>query len=170
MRLQILVLAILIGPTVVLAQHTNKIIFDEMVNQNILYGKVIPEDFQTEPFHAWFSMNYDSYQPDAAVLNDLKPLLKGVTFELVVSTWCPDSKRETPRFLKLLNQLNVPSDRINIIAVNRRKVCPEAGVDEGYIDFVPTFIIRSNEVEIGRIIERPTKTLEEDVLSILKKD
>jgi len=170
MRNCILALTLLISPMAMFAQHNNKIIFDEMANQNILYGEVNPEDFQNELFGLWYNQGFESYQPNADVVDQIKPLLKNVAFELIVATWCPDSKRETPRFLKLLNQLNVPSDELNMIAVNRKKVCPEAGVEEGYIDYIPTFIIRRNEAEIGRIVERPIKTLEGDLLSILKKE
>lgn len=170
MRNCILALTLLISPMAMFAQHNNKIIFDEMANQNILYGEVNPEDFQNELFGLWYNQGFESYQPNADVVDQIKPLLKNVAFELIVATWCPDSKRETPRFLKLLNQLNVPNDELNMIAVNRKKVCPEAGVEEGYIDYIPTFIIRRNEAEIGRIVERPIKTLEGDLLSILKKE
>jgi thiol-disulfide isomerase/thioredoxin len=152
------------------AQHNNKIIFDEMVNQSILYGEVNPEDFQNELFGLWYNEGFENYQPNAEVVDQIKPLLKNVTFELIVATWCPDSKRETPRFIKLLSKLDLAKSRYKMIAVNRKKVSPEAGVTEGYIDYVPTFIIRQNGNEIGRIVERPTETLERDLLAILDKD
>ncbi len=170
MRNCILALTLLISPMAMFAQHNNKIIFDEMVNQSILYGEVNPEDFQNELFGLWYNEGFENYQPNAEVVDQIKPLLKNVTFELIVATWCPDSKRETPRFIKLLSKLDLAKSRYKMIAVNRKKVSPEAGVTEGYIDYVPTFIIRQNGNEIGRIVERPTETLERDLLAILDKD
>ena len=107
MRNCILALTLLISPMAMFAQHNNKIIFDEMVNQSILYGEVNPEDFQNELFGLWYNEGFENYQPNAEVVDQIKPLLKNVTFELIVATWCPDSKRETPRFIKLLNTKQV---------------------------------------------------------------
>lgn len=168
MRARFVALILMIAPLSVFAQEINRIIFDDMVNQNILYGKITPDAMRNDPYGSWFNENFNSYKPNKDVLKEIAPLLNNISFNLFVATWCPDSKRETPRFLKLLDELKVKPKEFTTIALNRKKVCPEEGINEGYIGFVPTFIIKRDGVEIGRIVERPNQTLESDLLEILK--
>ena len=137
------------------AQQTNKIIFDQMANQNILYGYGTVDVFQNEQFSQWYSSEYEQYNVNTEVLASAKPELKSITIKVVLATWCKDSKREVPRFIKILNALNFPLEKLEIIGVDRKKVCPEAGVEAGFVDFVPTFFFYRNGIEIGRIVEHP---------------
>jgi hypothetical protein len=43
-------------------------------------------------------------------------------------------------------------------------------IDDLKIEFVPTFIFFKNDVEIGRIVEAPTESLEIDMVKILTGD
>ena len=150
------------------AQQTNKIIFDQMSNQNILYGYGTVDVFQNEQFSQWYSSEYEQYNVNTEVLASAKPELKSITIKVVLATWCKDSKREVPRFIKILNALNFPLEKLEIIGVDRKKVCPEAGVEAGFVDFVPTFFFYRNGIEIGRIVEHPNETLESDLIKLLQ--
>ena len=70
-----------------------------------------------------------------------------------------------------MEAVNYPENKVNIIAVNRKKEAP--GGEEGRynIQKVPTIIVQKYGKEIGRIIESPkTGYLERDLVEILKKD
>ncbi len=86
-----------------------------------------------------------------------------------MGTWCSDSRREVPRFYKILDELNYPEEKVELINVDRNKVGIENSVDSLNIELVPTFIIYSKGEEIGRIIETPKESLEKDLAKILNK-
>ena len=91
-----------------------------------------------------------------------------ITMTIVMGTWCSDSRREVPRFYKILDLIEFPSNSIDLISVNREKTVPDGDISELEILFVPTFIFYREETEIGRIIEIPEKTLEKDFLGIIE--
>ena len=84
-----------------------------------------------------------------------------------MGSWCGDSKRETPRFYKLLDETGFNQNDFELITVDRSKKTPDnlqEGVD---IIRVPTFIFYKDGEEIGRYVEYPRETLEKDILKII---
>lgn len=151
------------------AQEVNKIIFDEKAEQDILYGRCTQAAFSDPMFDSWYSFEYSGYTPKSETLSQLNTLINGVAIKVVLGTWCSDSQREVPRFLKILSLLETNERMtLELICVNRSKTAIDAGVPEGYIEFVPTFIVSRNNIELGRIVEAPTASLEEDLLNLLK--
>ena len=148
-------------------QSKNNVVFDENANQMILYGYVTPEAFQAEPFARWYLAEYSNYTPQEDVVSAIANLKEGVSVLVVLGTWCGDSKREVPRFMKIIDGAGFADEHITIIGVNRFKVCPEANIHKGDIQLVPTFIISKNGKELGRIEEAPLVSLEEDFLGII---
>ncbi|MEO7983585.1 MAG: hypothetical protein ABI688_05860 [Bacteroidota bacterium] len=138
----------------------------------ILYGTCSKDSLTIEPFGKWFNTNYDSYQPNAISIAALKKQpLENISIKIFFGTWCGDSKREVPRFLKLLTAISFPDRKVQLIAVGTGdslvKQSPqqeEAGLG---IFRVPVFIIYKNGVEINRINEFPAFSLEKDLLAIL---
>jgi thiol-disulfide isomerase/thioredoxin len=167
MNFRIFFLSIFFSSYAVFGQSLNQIVFDESAQQEILYGYGTIDFFHEDSFNTWFTPTFNEYTPEKTVVDNLKSLVDGIAIRIVLGTWCSDSRREVPRFIKILNEIDFPVERLEIIGVNRQKVAPEVGIMEGYVDYVPTFIIFQNDVEIGRIIELPNKTLEEDLLEIL---
>ncbi len=100
--------------------------------------------------------------------------MQGYQILAFLGTWCGDSKREVPRFLKILETANFPDDQLKIVALDKRKgkyKQSPTGEEWGLqILRVPTFILYKNGREVNRIIESPNTTLEEDVKKIIKTD
>jgi thiol-disulfide isomerase/thioredoxin len=146
----------------------NKIVYSEKSGQDILLGKVSRSDLQEEPFREWFNEGYSSYEVDQDVI-DAIPItaIEELKITIVLATWCPDSRRELPRFLKILDLMGFPEENISFICVNREKKVPS--MDLNYLDFerVPTFIFFLGGTEIGRIIESPDQSLEKDMAKIM---
>ena len=126
------------------------------------------EQLLTEPYNEWYEPEYNAYVADTATLNLLESeKLKTITITVVIGTWCGDSKRETPRFVKIMEYLNFAQENIVAIGVNRQKKAPGTEVEELNIEYVPTFIFFRDNQEIGRIIETPKESLEKDMLKII---
>ena len=112
-----------------------------------------------------FQENYTKY--NSSTLLDLS-MFHDVEIYILFGTWCHDSKREVPRFLRLLNDTRIQEDQINLIGLNFMKNDSLNRGTKFKIKKTPTFIILRNQVEIGRIVERPEISLEADLLKILE--
>lgn len=134
---------------------------------DMLIGIQTKEAFKQTPYSSWFISNYDDYNPNSEVIENLKPLLKGIQIKAFMGTWCGDSKRETPSFYKILDSANYNYDNLELVTVDRSKTTPD-GLEKGYdIVRVPTFIFYKNDQEIGRYVEYARENLEKDILAIL---
>ena len=86
--------------------------------------------------------------------------------EVFFGSWCHDSQREVPKLLKLLeHNLSITK---SLIALDYQKSDPEGVAKQKAIKYTPTIILYKNNQEIGRIIERPNKSLVEDIDEMIK--
>jgi tetratricopeptide (TPR) repeat protein len=141
----------------------------------ILYGTCTKDSLLTESFSKWFTTGYDGYIPTTAILNALKKQnTNGITVKVFFGTWCGDSRREVPRFLKILSAISFPEKNIQLIALGGSdslyKQSPgkeEVGLG---IFRVPIFVFYKNGIEINRINEFPVYSMEKDMLTILSAE
>ena len=70
--------------------------------------------------------------------------------------------------LKLLAASGVKEENISLISLDIRKEEPEGRAKAFGVRFTPTFIFFSGSIELGRIIEQPAASLEEDLSALLK--
>ena len=139
-----------------------------------LLGKINKEGLASDHYKEWFLSGYNEYQPDSTIISQISKKLDGYSILLFMGTWCGDSRREVPRFFKVLNVLNFPKDQLTMVAVGREKgmykqspTHEEKGLN---IHRVPIFIFCKNDKEVGRIVEHPVTTLEDDILRILNNN
>lgn len=151
--------------TVVITAQTNT------SKPEILYGAVQKVDLQKPPYNKWFDSTYAAYDPSPVVISKIsKQQLKDIRIEIFFGTWCGDSRREVPKFLKIMDQLGVPASKISLIATGSDSLYKQSPQHEEAgkgIFRVPVFIIYRNGVEINRINEFPVSSLEKDLAVIL---
>jgi thiol-disulfide isomerase/thioredoxin len=168
MRIIALTLIIMISTLFADAQDNNQRITDEKSGKEILIGTVTREGLND--FGDWFKTEYQQYQPDSSEIASIQSYGEDYPWVFIVlGTWCGDSRQQVPRFFKILDQLNYPSERIFMVAVDRDKKTKDFCLGDYNIQLVPTFIFTRDGEETGRIIETPESTLERDLLSIVKK-
>ena len=132
-----------------------------------LIGIKTKEDFKQGPHVEWFENNYNDYVLDKNSVKKIKGHLKGIKIKAFMGTWCEDSQQQTPRFYKLLDSLKFDPNKLTMITVDRSKKTPD-NLQEGLNIFrVPTFIFYKKNKEIGRFVEYPRETLENDILKIV---
>lgn len=138
----------------------------------MLLGKSTRERLQQEPFGSWFNKNYSEYKVDSNKADLLRPNIQNKRFVIFMGTWCGDSRLEVPRIYKLLDYCGVSGTAIQLINLNvydsvykQSPTHEERGLN---IHRVPDLLVYENGKEIGRIIERPVKSWEEDLLTILR--
>ncbi|RPJ70852.1 MAG: hypothetical protein EHM24_14255 [Acidobacteria bacterium] len=122
-----------------------------------------------ENYETWKALRAEDYTPEPAAVQAIAARGRDVDTLAVVATWCPDSKRDVPRYFKILDQAGMGLDRLTLVAVDRTKKDAE-GLTERYgITRVPTFVFFRGGTEIGRVVERPATTLERDIATIVAK-
>ena len=139
----------------------------------MLLGKINKEGFSSKNYN-WFTKNYEAYQAKSEVISSIKDSLSSYTIKAFMGTWCGDSKREVPRFYSILEASHFPLERLTMIAVDRKRETYKqspGGEHEGLnIHRVPIFILYKDGKEVNRIVERPIKSLEEDLQQIIQGD
>lgn len=152
------------------AQDTVKEI--QLSNGNsILLGSIPEEALQQAPYSSWYAANYTQYTPDISSISQFREELKKYRILVFMGTWCGDSKREVPRFMKILDTAGFPGEQLKIVAVdNRREFYKKSPGGEEWglnIKYVPTFIFLKDGKEVNRIVEYPVNSLEMDMEKIL---
>ena len=120
-------------------------------------------------FQPHYDHRYASYNVDADQVDQLSTALKEIEVDIVLGTWCDDSQVYVPRFLKILDVAAVPPAAVTLICVDQHKQDPLGKADAFHVERVPTFILKKAGHELGRIVESPEGTLEQDLLHILNK-
>lgn len=137
-----------------------------------LLGVCTRDSLEKEPYATWFDKNYEEYEPNPDVVASLRKIpMRQIKITIFFGSWCGDSKREVPRFLKLLDAISFPSDNFTLIAVTNEdssmKQSPTGEERDLDIYRVPTFIVSQKDKETNRIVEYPVLSLERDLLQIL---
>jgi len=111
---------------------------------------------------------------DSTTLNQIQNLLinsfkdKVLTATIIFGAWCGDSKEHLPHFFKIIHDSEIiPVENITLVGCDRSKKTGIEIFDNLGVEFVPTFIFYIDGKEVGRIIETPFSTIENDILNIL---
>ena len=129
--------------------------------------------------------NYNEYIPKKEITGNIIDILTKQNQKLKIfvqgAIWCHDTTREVPRMVKIVEDLKDKSEIRILYGINvnplRKKgeslwsVRPPEAVDPKFnLSAVPTFYLFNGDgMFLGKIIERPNKSLEEDIVDILNR-
>jgi len=152
--------------------------FAQSINQEMdgkkpyLIGKINKDGLTTAPYQSWFEKNYNSVQPDAKLVEQLKPLLPEYTIKAFLGTWCGDSRREVPRLYQVLDLAEFPLQRLTTVALDKHadhyRQSPGGEQEAMNVFRVPTIILFKDGKEVNRIVERPKVSIEADLLTMMQ--
>lgn len=144
---------------------TSKLI--EKDGRKLLYGKMEPAQLFFD-FPLW-KPGFEQYKADSALVKQLSDVLpKDLEVLVFLGTWCGDSRREVPRFLRLAREAGIQEKQLRLYGVDVVKKMEGTLIDDYQIKRVPTFVFLLKGKEVGRITEYPVQTLEADLLGIFK--
>lgn len=140
-----------------------------------LLGQFDVKALQQAPYNEWFLPNYKDYQVKKSYFKDTHIDLKDIQVKVFLGTWCGDSKREVPPFAKMMDSQKIKPTQIEWFALGDSdsdlyKQSLQHEEQNQAIFRVPTFIILKNGKEIGRIVESPVISFENDLASILNQE
>ena len=130
-------------------------------------GHVTREEIRA--YEPWKPLFVEPYVPDAPAIAAIRANANGVTVLLIVATWCPDSKREIPRFFAIMDGAGISDSQLTMVGVDRTKKDAEGRTEKWGITRVPTFVFLRNGQEVGRVVERTPAgaTLEGEIARVL---
>ena len=171
MKRTVIFLSILFCTQIIISQSMNQTVKGANGKLKLL-GKIDKKGLTEEPFNDWFEQNYEAYLVNTRLVKTYKNQIEDYKVKVFLGTWCGDSKREVPRFYKVLESVKFPKDQLEVIAVDRTadayKQSP-TGEEKGLnIHRVPTFIFYKDGKEVNRIVESPKTTFELDIKAILE--
>jgi thiol-disulfide isomerase/thioredoxin len=114
-----------------------------------------------------YNMRYVDYVPNSDAIQTLHNYPKPVEIRVFWGDWCKDSKRYVPGLIKSLEFAENKKMQVVYINLDRQKKEPADAITGWNIQDVPTFVVISNGKEVGRIVESPKITIEEDIAGIL---
>jgi thiol-disulfide isomerase/thioredoxin len=133
-----------------------------------LLGHITRADLTAyEPWQPLFAA--PPYEPDSAAVKTIAAAGRNIEVLAIVATWCPDSKREMPRFFAILDAAKLSGTELTMIAVDRTKKDPEGVTEKWRVLRVPTIIFIKGGKEVGRFVERVPAgtTLEAEIAKAL---
>lgn len=137
-------------------------------DSDVVYrGTVTFDDIRRIPaFH--FEDAVKEYGPKEKAIQALSGLND---YQLIVflGTWCEDSHRMIPQLYKVLETVNYPMESLSLNALDRDKQGKDDIASRYKVTLVPTVIVLKDGKEIGRITEIPDKSVEQDLLKIIKQ-
>lgn len=140
-----------------------------LTKQEVIERGWVDRSVLDKPEHHDFKAVYDSVRVGEDYVDMIARADSGIQVIVFFGTWCSDSRREVPRFLKIADLARMPAGMMKLYGLDRSKKSQDGLTDQYGIDRVPTFIFLKGGEEIGRITEVPVTTIEGDMLSILAR-
>jgi len=171
MKIKLITLSIISVLTISCSTHKNINNTEHQKSINtVMMGKVEGESLKNNPLFPNTKYNYTDYSVNEKLIKTIINKEKGISIRVVFGPWCGDSKRNVPKFQKIIDISGFNKSKIEYIAVDRNKQGGSYDVSDLDIKRVPTFIFYKNNKEIGRIIENPKfGSIEQDWVNIVDK-
>jgi len=131
-------------------------------------GRVANHMFFSKQYAPLFEPGFKVYNPNKESIEFLKKHKKQIGFKCILGFWCDDSKAHVPSFLKIMEQVGMDEEGYRMYGVDENKHAAFEGFNAMRIEFVPTIIVFYDKQEIGRWVESPKESLEQDLVKILK--
>ncbi len=139
---------------------------DEPKKPPSLLGSVSREQLEAaEP--AWVTAGVEA-ELDLEAAQALAAVEPGAEIAVYLGTWCSDSERELARFWRALDEnFGAVPFEVEYIAVDRSDQRPPELLRDLDLRYVPTFIVRRDGREVGRMVEVSPNGIELDLLGLL---
>jgi thiol-disulfide isomerase/thioredoxin len=135
--------------------------------QNVIVGISDVRILERGLSYRWYKDGYFNYQSNISAVNAIKEMPKDIQFMVFAGTWCEKSQELLPRFYKVLDLAGISRQRVTLCFLDRDKRSPQ-GIENNYsINTTPVFIILQKGVEIGRITETISQSIEADIADLI---
>jgi thiol-disulfide isomerase/thioredoxin len=133
--------------------------------ENELTGPLSEEKI-LKTFPDWKKLKKD-YKPSTEIITYLQSVDFDVSIEIVLGTWCPDSKIHVSAFFRIMEEADNPYLSVSYLGIPKNKEARLPFIRGKNIEGVPTFIVFLDNAEAGRIVETPLHSLEADLMGLI---
>jgi len=133
----------------------------------MLIGEFDKKDLEQDAFSKWFNSGYSEFNPSEEAMKTIKKNIGDYEIIAFMGTWCPDSRRETPKVFKILDEAGYDMSKLTFYGVNRQKTTTDNIEKEYSLNRVPTVIFLKDGKEVNRFVEYPRESIEEDFAKIV---
>ena len=137
------------------------------MQEGMLVGEFDKSDLEQEAFSKWFNEGYSEFNPSEEAMATIRENISDYEIVAFMGTWCPDSRRETPKVFKILDEAGYNLSNLTFYGVNRQKTTTDNIEKEFDLNRVPTVIFLKDGKEVNRFVEYPRETIEEDFAKIV---
>ena len=110
----------------------------------------------------WFQQGYAACSPECGIGKFNSPF-DGQEILAFIGTWCGDCHEQLPPFVRILEEVGFPLERLSIYALDRGKSFGEGPFAKSGAELLkrwgihrlPTLIFLRDGEELGRIVESP---------------
>ena len=166
-----LLLTLAMSATAALAQSTSD--YDRLSDadgETVIYkGECTFSDLQAEETFAWLARGSEAYTPDKESVGYLRRMLPAYDLVVLMGTWCSDTQDLLPKLHKTLVQTAYPLAQLKMYGVDRAKEAKYVEHKLYDASRVPTIVVVKNHMEVGRIVETPQGSVEQNLAAIIKK-
>ena len=145
--------------------------FDRIIDKDksiIMKGSFSIKNLK-EANYTWFNKNCETAKFSYEQIDELRGRFNDIKFIVFLGTWCSDSHRLIPPFVKLLEKIDYPLERVQLYGVDRNKETKGSEHRLYHIDRVPTIILMRENIEVGRITETVEKNIQYELRQLLDK-
>ena len=154
----------------IIAQAQNATTYVNHRNEKHLCGVFELQELEKDSLYSsWYHDNYtglEAIDSNASWVSELE----STTVDIYMGTWCGDSKKWVPRFVRLWDDLGLNRSQLKFIALydskEKYKQGPNGEEKGKNIHRVPTFIFKEKGEEFARIVESPRNDLLTDLKQI----
>jgi len=111
----------------------------------------------------------EGYSPQLDIVSRLQAVPEEVRVEIFLGTWCPDCRQHVSAYIKIIDMVRNPMIQTTYTGVPRDRAARGPYIEGKNIERLPTFIVFLRDQEVGRLIETPSKSVEEDLWDILRQ-
>lgn len=131
----------------------------------VITGTIKPAELNQ---YQWYADAFRNYSPAPAKIASIKKL-KSKTMQIIIfaGSWCEDTQKHLPAFMKALTDAGWPMDDVRIYFLDRDKNYPTFLQPDYGISLIPTFILLEKGEERGRITEYFSMNAESDLNLLL---
>lgn len=145
------------------------ILKDEKTGGQLYKGQITFDDLASERAFDWYQSG-SAYKPNEEAIAYLSQHLSDYDVTTVMGTWCDDSHMWVPKLNRVLTAANYPMMRHAMYALDRDKKGKNGEEQQYKVTMVPTIILSRDGKEVGRIVEAPKKSIEADLVGLIKAD
>lgn len=169
MKVKVILLFLYFFNVLLIAAQTNTVkISVDAQGRKVAIGQLSEQYLLSDTVYSWFKKGIDAYTPDNDAVAYLQRESKNFSIIVYGGTWCSDTKDLLPKFFRVVHDADLDTSSIKLYGLDTDKLGIDKAKPENNIEFVPTFIVMKNGIEVGRIVETVRRSIEKDIVFILK--